>query len=125
MEGTEAVMPADTIILAIGQASDLSFIREEDQIDITPRGTIPVNPETLATSAPGIYAGGDVAFGPRLIIDAVADGQKAARAIDRYITGKERRKPIIKMSANRFLERYEDYERIPRQVIPTIPTNRR
>jgi ferredoxin len=125
IEGTESTIPADTIILAIGQASDLSFIREEDQIEIGRRGIIAVDPETLTTSAPGIYAGGDVAFGPRLIIDAISDGQKAARAIDKYITGKERKKPIIKMSINRFLERDEDYERIPRQKIPTIPTDRR
>ncbi len=83
--GTESVLQADTVILAIGQGSDLSFLKESDGIKLTPRGTIQVDPDTLETTAPGIYAGGDLAFGPRLIISAVADGQKAARAMAAYL----------------------------------------
>lgn len=85
--GTESVLQADTVILAIGQTSDLSFLQESDGIQLTPRGTIQVDPDTLETTAPGIYAGGDLAFGPRLIINAVADGQKAARAMAAYLSG--------------------------------------
>ena len=48
---------------------------------LTPGGGIRVDPATLATSAPGVFAGGDVAFGPRNLIEAVANGKRAARSI--------------------------------------------
>jgi NADPH-dependent glutamate synthase beta subunit-like oxidoreductase len=83
--GSEEVFEGDTLIVAIGQESDLSFIRPDDGIQITGEGTIAVAPETLATTASGVFAGGDVAFGPRIIIEAVKDGHKAARAIDCYL----------------------------------------
>ncbi|MEE8174285.1 MAG: FAD-dependent oxidoreductase [Dehalococcoidia bacterium] len=82
---SEEVVEGDTVIVAVGQESDLSFIQETDGIQATGEGTIAVDPETLATTAPGIFAGGDVAFGPRIIIEAVRDGHRAARAIDRYL----------------------------------------
>jgi formate dehydrogenase (NADP+) beta subunit len=77
---------ADSCILAIGQQADLSFLTQDDGIALTPAGTIRVDRETLATSAPGVYAGGDVAFGPRNLIEAVANGRRAARSIHAYLT---------------------------------------
>ncbi len=53
------------------------------------RGLVSVNRETLMTSAKGIFAGGDCAFGPRLIIDSVADGKRAAVGIDEFIRGRK------------------------------------
>jgi len=85
--GTESVIEGDSVILAVGQSSDLSFISNEDGVEIDPRGSIRVDPDTLATSAPGVFAGGDVAFGPRIIIEAVRDGHTAARNIDQYLRG--------------------------------------
>jgi pyruvate/2-oxoglutarate dehydrogenase complex dihydrolipoamide dehydrogenase (E3) component len=73
-------LEADACILAIGQKADLSFLTEADGVALTPGGTIKIDPATLATSAPGIHAGGDVAFGPRNLIEAVANGK--ARPID-------------------------------------------
>ncbi len=87
IEGTEQVMAADSVILAIGQAADLEFLTPADGVEITPRGTVRVDPETLATTAPGIYAGGDVAFGPRIFIEGVANGHRAARSIHEYVSG--------------------------------------
>lgn len=87
IEGTEQVFPADSVILAIGQAADLSFLMPEDGVAVTPRQTIQVDPATLATTAPGIYAGGDVAFGPRIFIEGVANGHRAARSIHEYLGG--------------------------------------
>ncbi|MEW6034150.1 MAG: FAD-dependent oxidoreductase [Chloroflexota bacterium] len=86
---TESVTFVDTVILAIGQTADLSFITKADGIQVTARGTIAVDPDTLVTTAPGIFAGGDVAFGPRIIVEAVRDGHTAARSIDHYIQGKK------------------------------------
>jgi NADPH-dependent glutamate synthase beta subunit-like oxidoreductase/ferredoxin len=88
IEGTERVMAADSVILAIGQAADLEFLTPADGVAVTPRGTIQVDPETLATTAPGIYAGGDVAFGPRIFIEGVANGHRAARSIHEYLSGR-------------------------------------
>ena len=82
---SEEIFEGDTVIIATGQGSDLSFIEKDDGIEVTNEGTIAVDPETLATTAPGIFAGGDVAFGPRIIIEAVKDGHKAARAIDCFL----------------------------------------
>ena len=50
-------------------------------------GLIAVNPQTLMTSAAGVFAGGDCVFGPRLIIDSVADGKRAAVGIDEFLRG--------------------------------------
>jgi NADPH-dependent glutamate synthase beta subunit-like oxidoreductase len=72
---------ADACVLAIGQRPDLSFLKPGDGVQLTPSGTIRVDPDTLATSAPRIFAGGDVAFGPRNLIEAVANGKRAARSI--------------------------------------------
>ncbi|MFQ6618100.1 MAG: FAD-dependent oxidoreductase, partial [Fidelibacterota bacterium] len=85
--GSESIIEADTVILAIGQIPDLSYIRSDDGIEITKSGLISVDRYTLATSAPGIFAGGDVAFGPRLVIEAIADGKRAAESIIEHITG--------------------------------------
>jgi NADPH-dependent glutamate synthase beta subunit-like oxidoreductase len=77
---------ADSCILAVGQKPDLSFLTATDAVALTPSGTIRVDPDTLATSAPGIFAGGDVAFGPRNLIEAVANGKRAAHAMHAYLS---------------------------------------
>ena len=80
-------LEADACVLAIGQQADLSFLTAQDGVALRPGGTIKIDPATLATSAPGIYAGGDVAFGPRNLIEAVANGKRAARSIHEYLAG--------------------------------------
>ncbi len=80
-------LECDTIIMAIGQAPRLDFLQPEDGIEISRRGLVAVQPRTLMTSAPGVFAGGDCAFGPRLIIDSVADGKRAAMGIDEFLRG--------------------------------------
>jgi len=71
--------------LTIGQAPRLDFLKPEDGVELSPRGLIAVNPQTLMTSANGIFAGGDCVFGPRLIIDSVGDGKRAAMGMDEYL----------------------------------------
>ena len=119
---------ADAVILAIGQQADLSFIKSSDGIELTPGKLIKVDRETLATTAQGIFAGGDAAFGPRNIIDAVANGKRAALSIDEHLRGI---KPetfynldVQKISTRRFA-RHEDYEQHEREAPPTIDLNRR
>jgi formate dehydrogenase (NADP+) beta subunit len=85
---SERVWEADSVIIAIGQSGDLDWIKPEDGVTVKRGGMLEVD-ENLQTTAPGIFAGGDVAFGPRLIIDAVANGQRAARGIDAYLRGRK------------------------------------
>ena len=125
--GTETIIPCDTIILAIGQASDLSFLKPDDGLETTRQGTLKINPATLLTTAPGIFAAGDVAFGPRLIINAVADGKKAAEEIDKFIQGpawkpKPQYVQITVLNHHKMAEQYDEYSRL---AVPVIPLERR
>jgi len=125
--GSESIIETDSVIMAIGQSSDLSFIGPDDGIEVTPRNTIKVDPATLATSAAGIFAGGDVSFGPRLAIDAVADGRRAARSIDEYLTGeKHEEKQVYLTVYDTFeYEQHPGFEKIDRVAIPALPIDRR
>lgn len=126
-EGSESLMACDTVILAIGQASDLSFLKPEDGVETTSQGTIKTDPETLMSTAPGIFAAGDIAFGPRLIISAVADGKRAAEGIDRYLRGPDwKPKPkhvlITVLDHHEMAAHFDEYSRLP---VPVIPIDRR
>ncbi|MBI3091827.1 MAG: FAD-dependent oxidoreductase [Candidatus Tectomicrobia bacterium] len=81
------ILPADSVLFSVGQAPDLSVILGNGFLATTDAGTLKVDVETLATSHPGIFAGGDMAFGARRAIDAVADGLRAAAAIEAYLCG--------------------------------------
>ena len=85
VEGSQFEVPLDTIIPAIGQRSDLSFVSAGDGIGTTSWGTIVVDPDTLATGKPGVFAGGDCVDGPGIAIQAVASGQKAAESIRNFL----------------------------------------
>jgi len=124
---TELAMAGDTVILAIGQASDLTFLRPEDGVAVSPRGTIEIDPETLATTASGVYAGGDVAFGPRIAITAIADGKKAATSIDAFLRGAAPPLHRVEVLIERLpgFTRPLDFEGIPRQRPPILPLDRR
>jgi len=125
--GTTAVMPADTVILAVGQAADVGFLDSDLALERTGSGGVKVDPESLRTSDPRIWAGGDVARGPRNLIDAIADGRRAAASIHRALTGA----PTIATTEIRvelrsgFRRLDSDYDAIPRQQIPATPTDRR
>jgi formate dehydrogenase (NADP+) beta subunit len=125
--GSEIAMSADTVILAIGQASDLSFLAPEDGVAVSPRGTIQIDPESLATTAPGVYAGGDVAFGPRIAINAVADGRKAAASIHAFLRGQGRVPDPVQVLLQPLpgYTRVLDFEGVPRQSPPVLPIERR
>jgi len=81
-----AAIETDMVIIAIGQASDLSLLNEESQIQVA-RGTIEVDKDTLQTGVSKIFAGGDVVSGAASVIEAIAMGRKAAVSIDRFLGG--------------------------------------
>jgi NADPH-dependent glutamate synthase beta subunit-like oxidoreductase len=127
-ESISETIDADSVILAIGQKADLSFLKADDQVELTPQGTIRVNSETLATSSPWVFAGGDVAFGPRNLIEAVANGKRAALSIDDYLRDVKELPTIlltIEKIRTREYETFENYEKCERQSPPTISLDRR
>jgi formate dehydrogenase beta subunit len=131
LPGTERIWECDSVIVAIGQSGDLEWVRPEDGLEITRQGSLQVDRVTLATSAEGVYAGGDIAFGPRLIINAVADGQLAARSIHAYLQQLQARlvrkgffTPIHKSDYPE-LGPMRDYLRWPRRNPQALPVERR
>jgi putative selenate reductase YgfK subunit len=101
--GSEFNVDADTVIVAIGQAPDLSFL-DGSGVEITRDGTIPANPDTLATNLPKVFVAGDVQTGPATVIQAVAAGRKAALGINSWLTGSE---TLVSPEIERVVE-YED-----------------
>jgi NADPH-dependent glutamate synthase beta subunit-like oxidoreductase len=121
-------LEADSCVLAIGQRADLSFLTEADGIALTPAGTIKVDADTLATSAPGVFAGGDVAFGPRNLIEAVANGKRAARSIHAYLaTDGARVETAIDVHEipTREYRMLAGFELLDREAPPTLDLGRR
>ncbi|MCC6990060.1 MAG: FAD-dependent oxidoreductase [Acidobacteria bacterium] len=122
------IIEADACVLAIGQQADLSFLTPDDHVTLTPGGTIVIDPTTLATSAPGIYAGGDVAFGPRNLIEAVANGKRAARSIHEHLAGDRARLETtveIETLPTSHYTMLSGFERFDRETPPTLSLDRR
>ena len=88
VEGTNFRIPADSVILAIGQYPDSAPLAEEG-LEINRDGTIWVDPETLATSREGVFAGGDATKGPSTIVEAIGLGRQAAEYIRRFLEGED------------------------------------
>jgi len=124
-EGTESVLDADTIIVAIGQQTDLEFLGEDSPVRITRRGTFEVDEITLETSVPGIFAGGDAATGPGSAVGAVNQGHEAAESIRRYLEGKDiglGREKIEQESAGMPPRKFE---KIPREQMARLGVEER
>lgn len=83
--GSEFVLDVDTVIVAVGNASNPLIPATTEGLEVNKRGNIVVDPETNATSIPGIYAGGDIVLGAATVILAMGEGRKAARAINEYL----------------------------------------
>lgn len=78
-------LEADHIIFAVGQGTDLTSI-EGSELEVT-RGFIVTDPRSLMTCVPGVFAGGDVAHGPRTAVEAIRSGKIAAASIDAWLNG--------------------------------------
>ena len=126
---SETVIECDTVIITVGQAADLSFIKEGDGIEQVRPGVLKVNLDNYKTSVPGVFATGDVAYGPKLLITAVAAGQKAARSIDEYIRGvsiKIKRRGVMHPVAGPMeYKMFDDYDRLDRKEPPAIDAGER
>jgi NADPH-dependent glutamate synthase beta subunit-like oxidoreductase len=89
--GSEFKVNVDAVITALGQESDWCCLTPECACTLTDWGTIKIDPLTLQSEAPDIFAGGDAARGPKTVIEAIADGRQAAISINRYLSGQNLR----------------------------------
>jgi thioredoxin reductase/ferredoxin len=122
IEGSEFVVPADTVIPAVSQAADLSFLPVESDFEVN-RGRIKVDPATYATNVRGVFACGDFVTGPTTLIESAGHGKKCAYAIDRYLAGRTdvTVTPNVKITSSWRHEMPELYDILPRQHIPMVP----
>jgi formate dehydrogenase beta subunit len=121
-----STLPADTVILAIGQAVDVQSLGASGP-ELTPRSTVSIDEETMATSLGDVWAAGDATRGPRNLIDAVADGRRAAADIHLSLSG---RSAASSQGGSMFtaegFNRLDDiYDRTVRIDPPTLPSDRR
>jgi NADPH-dependent glutamate synthase beta subunit-like oxidoreductase/ferredoxin len=120
--GSEFVIKADTVIPAVSQAADLTFLPVESDFEVN-RGRVKVDPATYATNVRGVFACGDFVTGPTTLIEAAGHGKKCAYAIDRYLAGRTDVTVAanVKMTSSWVFEMPEFYDVLPRQHIPMTP----
>ncbi|MEA4846025.1 MAG: NAD(P)-binding protein [Clostridiaceae bacterium] len=82
--GNEVTISADLVISAIGQRVNAENVKE---LELTKKGAIAADANTFETSMPGIFAGGEAVTGPKIAIEAIAQGKNAAFVIDSYLKG--------------------------------------
>jgi NADH-quinone oxidoreductase subunit F len=92
VKGSEFTVPLDTLIVTIGDEPYSDYITSMG-IEVTEEGRLKADPETLATSRPGVFAGGDAVTGPNTVVEAIAAGKQAAVMMGRYVRGEEMRRP--------------------------------
>jgi formate dehydrogenase (NADP+) beta subunit len=126
-ETEKKVISADMIVFAIGQAADHDYISENDGIELKGGGLIKID-DKLMTSRPGVFAGGDVAFGPGNLIAAVAHGKQAAVSIYEYLTKESYEKQYainIEVYHTPAYRMKEDYDLIERATPPAAKPEER
>jgi heterodisulfide reductase subunit A len=89
VKDSEFVIACDTVVPAIGQRIDTAWVEGEPDLELTHRNTFKVDPITLKTSIPDLFAAGDAVTGPATVIEAVAAGHKAVAAMDCYLSGED------------------------------------
>ncbi len=123
IKGSEYLLELDTLIVAISEDSGVDCITpaRAGGIEVTDRNTVKADPNTLLTSRPGVFAAGDVVTGPNTIIDAVADGKKAAAMIDHFIKGESMVQPAKSLEPLPYIDPPKTDERAARDVRVETP----
>jgi glutamate synthase (NADPH/NADH) small chain len=85
IEGSNFTVSADVVVLALGYWPDPLIGESTHDLETHKWGLIVTDPETGATSKPGVYAGGDAVTGPDLVVTAMAAGRRAAASISEYL----------------------------------------
>ncbi len=133
VSGSEFFVEADTVIAAVGQAPDLSFLPGDSALERTRWETLVVDSNKLSTNIPGIFAGGDFVTGPGMVVEAIAAGRRAAIAIDKYLQDDTSRVEMYDIkkkgdgdSGSKGAEEVEEsWEAQPRLEMPKLPVKER
>jgi NADH-quinone oxidoreductase subunit F len=118
VDAAKFVLKVGAVVVAIGQsvASDLSG----SAVQVDRWGQVATDPETLETSVPGIWAGGDAVRGPGTVVDALADGLQAARMIDQKVRGVPA-EPVVLQDERGMLTDQGDIVEKARIAMPEVP----
>ena len=128
----EVVIPCDTVILAIGQENSFPWVERDIGLEFDQWEVPIVNPVTYESTIEGVFFGGDAAFGPKNIIEAVEHGHQAAISIHKYCNGQSLEERLINgmnlTSTKMGLHEWSysnDFDRDERYEVPTVPMENR
>ena len=133
IEGSETLLETDMLITAIGQSPEISFTERSRkrlaELKTTRWNTIDVDPATLQSNIPYLFAGGDAATGPSLVVDAIGGGRRAARSIHQYVTGQKITAQTKELGKDLIAETLFDHVggviKNPRAPMPELPVEER
>jgi NADH-quinone oxidoreductase subunit F len=130
LAGSEFALECDTVIAAIGQSVDVSWCADEG-VQVS-HGVIVADPLDLRTTRPRVYAGGDAVRGPATLVEAIGDGQRAAFAIERALTGRSSREEYLadmqrlrRVPRSATFDGGEAGQQAPRVTAPKVPPDER
>jgi len=128
--GSEFQIPADTLILAISERAYTPYLKDSDGLTLSPEwGTIIVDPASMATTRPGVFAGGDVVSGPSSVVEALAAGKTAALSIESYLEGRPLTRPRDVTRPSLYVEPVklteEEAQNTKRVMMPHLPPAKR
>jgi len=128
IEGSEYDVPCDNVIFSVGQRAGLAFIPSDAGVELTGDGRIVIDEDTLTTTRPGVFAGGDAVRGTAFVIDSVASGHTAADSIHRFLQGAPLKPqpgpelPVVHLTPEdvQDLIRRGEVHMTPRQGVPEV-----
>jgi heterodisulfide reductase subunit A len=127
IEGSEFTIPADMAIVAIGNSPTTSIFK--DELELNPDGTVKAAPETLQTSLPYVFAGGDAVLGPSSIVQSMGQGRRAAFHIDRMLQGLPLDVPfgdqLEVADKKEILDKTQNWETVAPVTVPERPPQER
>ncbi|HEY3277800.1 MAG TPA: FAD-dependent oxidoreductase [Syntrophorhabdaceae bacterium] len=124
-ESVTIAYDADTVILAIGQSMDTGFLKDLPGLEVLRDGRVKADPVSLETTVAGVFAGGDVVTGPKMAIDAIAQGKEASESIIRFLEGRNL-KAGRRAKEDKLVEDIPSFiEKRARVAIPSLPVPER
>ncbi|MBI4776089.1 MAG: FAD-dependent oxidoreductase [Deltaproteobacteria bacterium] len=116
IEGSGFVLPADTVVVAVGQKPAPFPFPGDGNRD----GRLEVSTDQVRTSVSGLYVAGDYKTGPSTVIQAIAGGREAAERIAEDLTGRVFRRTCVRQEDTNATDRQRSWDYLPRQEMPTV-----
>ena len=128
IEGSNFVHELDTLILAISERPDTSYIGEGDEISRHGENIV-IDGETGMTTRAGVFAGGDAVTGPNMVVDAMAAGKRAAEMIEKHVTGRPLKHDYRLRRPSQYVKPWmlseEEIQTAKRPKVPHLPAKER